>query len=203
MPQSFFSVFYLVKGVRIFLALLALSIPEVSVAIEEPAFETLMEEGAFSLRKYGTVLLAETEVEGAFEEAGNRAFGKLAGYIFGKNDGDQKIAMTAPVGMEALGTRYKVHFTMPGKWTLRTLPVPFEKSVRLIEQKPRKMAVVQYSGSWSEQRYREHEQALRRWMTEKGLKSSGEPIFARYNSPWTLWFLRRNEVWIPVETGDQ
>jgi hypothetical protein len=173
--------------------------PGVSMAIEEPNYETVMEEGSFSVRKYGTVILAETEVDGPFGEAGNRAFGTLAGYIFGKNTGAKKIAMTAPVGMVPRGQGYKVHFTMPREWNLQTLPDPKEKSVRLIEQKPRRLAVLKYSGSWSEDRYREHERRLREWMTRKGLKSSGEPVFARYNSPWTLWFLRRNEVWIPIE----
>jgi hypothetical protein len=187
------------KPRRLLSALFFLMIPEVSMAIEEPQFEVMMEEGAFSVRKYGAVVLAETEVEGAFEDAGNRAFSKLAGYIFGKNSSEQKIAMTAPVGMEPSGSRYKVQFTMPGTFSLQTLPAPDEKSVRLIEQKPRKLAVHRYSGSWSEKRYRDHELELRGWMEAKGLKASGQAIFARFNSPWTLWFLRRNEVWIPVE----
>ncbi len=169
------------------------------MAIEEPKYTLIESEGAFSVRNYDRFIVAETEVEADFESAGNRAFRRLAGYIFGGNEGGKKIAMTAPVGME-MGSekRYKVHFTMPREWTSASLPRPEEKSVVLKEVEARKVAVLEYSGSWSEERYRRHEAKLRAWMSGKNLRPSGTPVFARYNSPWTLWFLRRNEVMIPI-----
>jgi hypothetical protein len=170
------------------------------MAIEEPKYTVVQSDGSFSVRQYDRMIVAETEVEADFESAGNRAFRSLAGYIFGGNEGGKKIAMTAPVGMETGSEkRYKVHFTMPGEWTSSTLPRPEEPSVTLKVVEARKVAVLEYSGGWSEDRYRRHEVLLRKWMDDHGLRAKGPPVFARYNSPWTLWFLRRNEVLIPVE----
>ncbi len=175
-------------------------IPGVSMAIEEPKFNILKEDGAYSLRQYDRTVVAETRVQAGFEEAGSSAFRRLAGYIFGKNSDQSKIAMTAPVGMEMEGDGYRVHFTMPAEWAFEKLPSPGEPSVKLRQLEPRKMAAIRYSGGWSRDRYLEHELLLKKWIEKNGLHAIGVPVFARYNSPWALWFLRRNEVLIPVET---
>ena len=82
---------------------------------------------------------------------------------------------------------------------METLPVPLDDRVTLVREPGRLMAAIRYSGTWSRDRYEEKEATLRSLMGERGLKAVGEPIFARYNAPFTLWFLRRNEVLIPVE----
>jgi hypothetical protein len=176
-----------------------LLVPGVSMAIEEPKYSILKEDGPYSLRQYEPTVIAETLVDAGFEEAGNGAFRKLAGYIFGGNANRSKIAMTAPVGMEREGEGYRVHFTMPGGWAFERLPLPDESSVKLRQVAARKMAVIRYSGSWSRERYLEHEALLKSWMEKNFLVPKSNPVFARYNSPWTLWFLRRNEVLIQVD----
>ena len=168
------------------------------MAIEEPKFKVLKEDGVYSLRQYERTVVAETRVEAGFEDAGTSAFRRLAGYIFGNNSDRSKIAMTAPVGMEKEGDAYRVHFTMPEEWALEKLPVPVEASVKIRQLETRKMAAIRYSGGWSRERYLEHETLLKTWMARNGMQATGSPVFARYNSPWTLWFLRRNEVLIPV-----
>ncbi len=181
-----------------FLTALFLFTPGVTMAIEEPKFKILKEDGEYSLRQYEKTVVAETRVEAEFEVAGNSAFRRLAGYIFGRNSDQSKIAMTAPVGMEKEGDGYRVQFTMPASWTLERLPSPDEPLVKIRQLDARMMAVIRYSGGWSQERYLEHEALLKKWIEKNGLRPIGAPVFARYNSPWTLWFLRRNEVLFPV-----
>ena len=116
----------------------------------------------------------------------------------------EKIEMTAPVEQAPHGKdtdTYVFSFIMPSKYTLETLPSPVDPRVTLRQVKSRLLAALTYSGTWSEKRYRQHEAALLEAVKNAGLITIGESIFARYNSPFTLWFLRRNEVLVEVEEG--
>ena len=182
------------------------------MATESPKYEVLMKYEGFEVRKYGSYVVAETEVDGERGDAGNAAFGLLAGYIFGGNIASSKIAMTAPVTQAQKvemtspvtqtqsGAHWKVQFSMPSKWTLETLPKPTDSRVTLRVVPERVVAVMRYSGTWSEANYQEHLTALKEGLTREGLTSSGEPTWARYDPPWTPWFLRKNEVQLELAT---
>ena len=185
-----------------------------AMAIEESRYTVVEQADDFELRWYEPSIVAETLVEGGFSKVGSEGFRRLAGYIFGKNrkqesidmtapvsqeSSSEKIAMTAPVNQEADDGQWRITFTMPAEYTMETLPVPLDDRVTLVRESGRLMAAIQYSGTWSRDRYEEKEETLRSLMVERGLKAVGEPVFARYNAPFTLWFLRRNEVLIPVE----
>ena len=198
------------------------------MAIEEPAYTVVREGPGFELRRYQPQLLAETDVRGRFDQAGGKAFRILADYIFGNNQAAEKIAMTAPVSQRPAtaddqdrGTRiemtapvtqraknaqtgaFVVSFVMPARFTLDTVPRPNDARVRLREEPARLMAALRYSGGWGESRYRDHQARLLDAVRAAGLTPIGEPIYARYNSPFSLPFLRRNEVLIEVaEPGD-
>ncbi|MHC5121067.1 MAG: SOUL family heme-binding protein, partial [Planctomycetota bacterium] len=111
----------------------------------------------------------------------------------------EKIAMTAPVTQQASGDKYAVSFVMPAKYTLETLPAPTDPAVTVKEIPGYKAAVIRYSGTWSTKRYEAKKAQLETYMKENGLSAVGEPIWARYDPPFQLWFLRRNEVVIPIE----
>jgi hypothetical protein len=184
------------------------------MAIEEAPYTTVEQRGDFELRQYQPYVVAETIVEGSFEEVGNEAFRRLFGYISGANRSAQsiamtapveqaaaseKIAMTAPVTQEKSGDRWRVAFVLPSSYTLATAPQPTDARVTLALVPERLVASVRYSGTWSRGRYEENLQALERFIVEQGLTPTGEPVFARYNPPLMPWFLRRNEVLIPVQ----
>lgn len=184
------------------------------MAIEEPEYKVESKSANYEIRSYGPVLVAETKIEADFENAGNQAFRILAGYIFGANQSKEKIAMTAPVNQEAASEKiemtapvtqtrgssgFLIQFTMPKKYSLETLPKPNDSRVLLRQQPARKVAVYRYSGSWSESRYNEKLASFREELKKDGVSIVGEPVLARYNSPFQLWFLRRNEIWIEVE----
>jgi hypothetical protein len=184
-------------------------------AVEEAEFKVVERDGRFEVRDYAPQILAETIVEQSMEDAGNAAFRRLFKYISGENSQTNKIAMTAPVGQEragekiamtapvsqqAEGDRWAVSFMMPQSYTMQSIPRPTNAQIRLREVPARRVAAIRYSGFWSESRYAKHLEQLRAWMEQKGLAPAGDPVWARYNPPFTPWFMRRNEVLIPLET---
>lgn len=184
-----------------------------AMAIEEASYKALKTSGAFELREYAPHIVAETVVEGDLEGAGSKAFRRLFRYISGDNRSRGKIAMTAPVsqeqkgekirmtapvGQQRAGEKWAVSFTMPAGYTLETLPVPDDPTITLRQVPARRMAAVRYSGLWSESSYLRHRQELESWIRESGLTVTGDPLWARYNPPFTPWFMRRNEILIPV-----
>ncbi|HEX6852973.1 MAG TPA: heme-binding protein [Candidatus Polarisedimenticolaceae bacterium] len=168
------------------------------MATEEPSFEVVKAYEDFEVRLYDPYVIAETEVDGAFEKAGNAGFRVLFRYIDRGNARSESIAMTAPVTQSAKEGRTVVGFVMPAGSTLDTLPAPADARIRMREVPSRRVAAIRYSGSWSEARFREHEAALRVALEREGLRAAGEPIWARYNAPFVPWFLRRNEVLLEV-----
>ena len=188
----------------------------VAMGVERAAYIVEKKDGAFEVRQYASQIVAEITVDGTMEEAGNKAFRPLFNYISGANrtqgkiamtapvsqqlDGE-KIAMTAPVGQEAISNRWAVTFTMPTNFTLATLPSPTDEKVRLRAIPARRMAAVRYSGTWSQKRYERNLARLRDWMKTNGLIAAGEPVWARYNPPFTPWFMRRNEILVPITSA--
>ena len=185
-----------------------------TVGIEKVQYDVVEKSRAIEVREYKPYLVAETLVDSDFKEAGNVAFRRLFNYISGDNQAkesiamtapvnqqaqSEKIAMTAPVTQQASGDQYAVSFVMPAKYTLETLPAPTDPAVTVKEIPGYKAAVIRYSGTWSPKRYEEKKAQLETYMKENGLSAVGEPIWARYDPPFQLWFLRRNEVVIPIE----
>ena len=189
------------------------------MATEEPKYRVEKDYGEFEVRLYTPVIVAETEVTGEFGKVSNEGFRRLAGYIFGGNDGGRKIAMTAPVGTEPApektagakidmtapvgaepkGEGWIVSFTMPSRWTMKSLPVPDDERIRLREIPARRVAAVRFSGTWGAGKFEAVTARLREQLKEKGLVPVGEAtVYARYNPPWTPWFLRRNEVLVSL-----
>ena len=186
------------------------------MAIEEATYKVVKKDDKFEIRDYAPHILAETVVEGDLEQAGNKAFNKLFRYISGDNRSRDKVEMTAPVSQEPMGEKIKmtapvgqqrvqerwaVSFMMPASYTLETLPEPEDPKVTLRQVPARRIATVRYSGFWSEKNYLRYKLELESWIHEQGLTIVGDPIWARYNPPFTPWFLRRNEILIPVDAG--
>jgi hypothetical protein len=207
----------MLPAIRILLTMMVIMIGATdAMAIEEAAYQVVKKEDRFEVRDYAPHILAETIVEGEMKEAGNIAFRRLFKYISGDNRSQDKVAMTAPVsqvlegekiemtapvGQQNVQGRWAVSFMMPASYTLETLPVPVDQKVSLRQVPARRLAAVRYSGTWSKKNYLRYMQELESWINDEGLTIVGEPIWARYNPPFTLWFLRRNEILIPVDVN--
>jgi len=201
----------------VFCAVFLIAFTGEGMAYEEAKYTVIMKEESFELRQYESHIVAETIVEGDFDRVGNEGFRRLFKYISGENQKKQaismtapvsqdasseKIAMTTPVNQERTGNQWRIAFLMPSAYTIETLPQPLDPKVLLKEIPARRMAAITYSGTWSRKRYEEKKALLELFIKKQGLKSIGEPVFARYNPPFMPWFMRRNEVLIPVQGPD-
>ena len=195
--------------------------PLFSHAIEEPDYEVIRTFDQVELRRYAPYVVVEVVLDTSAEAAGNQAFPILAGYIFGKNKGEKKFAMTAPVTQAAVPMPIpmptpmrmdmtapvtqtavpggmRVQFVLPKGVTLATAPEPIDPRVILREVPAGTWAVIRYSGTWSQANYVEHLGQLKADLQAAGVATQGEPVLARYNGPFTPWFMRRNEIWLAV-----
>lgn len=190
-----------------------------AAAAEEPPYEVIRSDGAIEVRRYGELLVAQTAVEGAYDEVGGAAFRRLAGFIFGDNTTREKVAMTAPVlqqpeagaaeGTEIAmtapvlqepdGETWIMTFVMPSEFTRETLPEPNDPQVKIATIPPRTVATIRFSGLMGEKKVDRYSAKLSRWLEEHGYRAVSEPRSAGYNPPWTLPPLRRNEIHIDIE----
>ncbi len=184
------------------------------MATERPTFTVLQKLDAIEVREYPPLLVAETTADGDRDEASSAGFRKLAAYIFGGNRSGTSVAMTAPVTQTkgqtiemtapvtqapTAGQGWLIQFTMPSKFkSLDELPIPNDSAVTLRAIPKRTVAVVTYSGVWSEALYARHLATLHTGIVKAGLKPLGPAVFARYDPPWKPWFLRTNEIMIEV-----
>lgn len=171
---------------------------------EQPAYESLTLEGPFELRDYAPQTVAEVTTTGSRRRAVSDAFWPLANYIFAKEREGEKIAMTAPVTQttDAENDAWTVRFVMPAEYSLETLPSPAGAEVRLEELPAMRMAAVKFSGIANDRSIAREEAKLLAWMEGQGLIPAGLPTYAYYNDPFTLPFIRRNEVMVPVMSAD-
>ena len=201
---------------RIILSTITLTFMGAVMAIEEPKFSVLEKNPPFELRSYAPMILAEAQTEGDLDEASSQGFRLIAGYIFGQNQVSEKIAMTvpvaveeqapksakiamtAPVNIESNAGKWTVSFVMPSEYTMETLPKPLNPRVQLRQIPAVKRAVIMFTGFNSENKVAEKTLELEEWMRSKNLQAVGVPRFARYNPPWSIPFMRRNEIMIDV-----
>jgi hypothetical protein len=193
-------------------------------SLEEPPFKILAKTAAFELRSYQPMIVAEVMVQGDVTSAGKEGSRLIKDYIFrqginepkdvGQRDGEkismtvpvtmekapEKISMTVPVTMEqSAGAGYRVHFVMPSKYTLQTLPQPSDPRVTLREIPAQKVAAVRFSKFSTEATIAAQTALLQSWMAQQNLKATGKPQFARYDPPFVPPLLRRSEILIAVE----
>jgi hypothetical protein len=192
------------------------------MAVEEAPYRVVLQDGAFEVREYPAQIAAEVSVGGDQDQAGNSGFRLLAGYIFGGNHTREAIAMTAPVVQSGGADRSKgvsipmtapvvqteqqgtwtVRFIMPRTATLASLPVPNDPRVHLVQVPASSQAVLRFSGLAFASDVAARTAELRAKIAAHHLQPIGPPSLARFNPPWTLWFLRRNEVMIPLQATD-
>jgi len=184
--------------------------------VETPKYQIVVQDGDFELRDYPPQVVAEVSGSGSRQQTLSNGFGPLARYIFAKERGGERIAMTAPVQQRAVTDDakiamtapvtqsltddgdWRVQFIMPAEYSLADLPPPGNAQVRLDQIPARRLAAVRFSGRTNDQALAEQQQRLNDWMLARNLKPRGEPIYAYYNDPFTPGPLRRNEVLFEV-----
>ena len=199
--------------VMVSVAVSAAMIGPVMSNVELPSYTVTASDGDIEIRQYTPMIIAEVQVEGERREAIGDGFRLLADFIFGNNTVQQEIAMTAPVQQQqsteiamtapvrqqGSGTSWTVSFVMPSHFTMDTLPKPNNDQVTIKQVPGKKYVAIQFSGTASEDNLSEHTQELMAYISENNLKTIGTLKYAFYNPPWTLPFMRRNEVMIEIE----
>lgn len=190
------------------------------MATEEPRFSIIEKSEPFELRSYAPQLIAEVKVEGDLDTASSQGFRLIAAFIFGQNQVSEKISMTAPVAIETAQStkiamtvpvgieaskdsakgvsQWVFSFVMPSEYTMATLPKPLNPLVSIRELPAQRRAAITFSGFYNEAKVLEKTNALEAWIKSKQWQSIGNPQFARYNPPWSIPFMRRNEILITV-----
>ena len=186
------------------------------MAVERPCYAVEISEKPFEVRDYASSIVASVHVNGSREDAVNAGFRILAGYIFGDNQTQGKIAMTAPVMQsENAGQRiamtapernlgkdgWEIRFTMPAAYTMSTLPKPGDARVHLVEVPARRAAVITFSGFWSDSNLQSHRAQLLEFLDRHQLTAVSAPVYAFDDPPWTPWFWRTNEVLVEVASA--
>lgn len=188
---------------------------ENAMSLEQPDYTVLYKDGDIEYRQYEPYLVAATVIEnsGTRNNAGNEGFRRLFNYITGSNQrqaeiamtapvaqgpSSEKIAMTAPVQRSSSTQGYSVAFMLPTKYTLETAPVPTDERVQIKAIPGRLMAVLRYSGRWTESNYAKKQGALRDALDAESINRVGEFQSALYDPPYTPPFMRRNEVMVEV-----
>ncbi len=180
--------------------------------VEQAGYTVIETHGAIEIRDYAPMIVAQTEVSGARDEAISKGFRTIADYIFGNNTAQQKvamtapviqqpsekIAMTAPVIQQGEGDQWQVRFVMPSEYRMDTLPTPKNNAVDIKEIPGKRFVVIRFSGMADEEMLAEQTTALNSFIKEKGLEPLSPPAYAFFNPPWTLPPLRRNEVMVEV-----
>ena len=181
----------------------ALLLSGAAMATEEPKYTVLKQTEDFELRRYDEQLVAQTWVTGDQDAASRAGFKILADYIFGNNSAAngkiRKISMTAPVSIQQTKDKWRVQFTMPSRYTLQTLPKPNNPNIEIVEVPAQTYGVIKFSGSAGTEKVAAKTKELQSWMQAQNLTITGKPELARYNPPWTLPFLRRNEIMIAYQ----
>jgi hypothetical protein len=183
--------------------------------VEQPKYAVTRSDGAIEIRDYGSMIAAEVELSGERRAAINEGFRLIAGYIFGANKPNAKIAMTAPVEQQAKQTiamtapvtqqsrdrSWTVRFIMPKSWTMETLPTPTDDRVKLVPLPSKQMVVIRFSGVANDALIATKTSELRQYAADNKLSVRGEPVLAFYNPPWTLPFFRRNEIMLELTSS--
>jgi hypothetical protein len=188
-------------------------------ATEEPAYQVVQALGSGAeVRLYAPYVVAEVTVPGTAKDAGNTAFPILAGYIFGKNQGERKFDMTAPVTQAAAAVKlemtapvtqaaaadgFVVQFVLPRSVSLATAPEPLDGRIRLRELPAQRVAAIRYSGFWTQANYQEHLEKLQATLRSANIEWVGQPVLSRYDPPFKPWFLRRNEIWLSLNNASK
>ena len=186
-----------------------------AMATEEIAYTVIKSDGDIEIREYEETVVAEVTVDGTRKEAPSKAFRTLFKYISGENIAKQEIPMTAPVSQELKSQKiamtapvsqeqtdegtWTIAFYMPNDMDFENTPLPKNDNVNIRKIPSKQKITIRFSGRSTDSNIAEHEAELKQYIVDNKIEVAGAPMYAFYNPPWTLWFMRRNEVLFDVK----
>ena len=164
-----------------------------NMAYEEPIYKIIESTNNYEIREYKDRLAVEIEYSNQ-----DNGFRYLFNYISGENKNSEKVKMTVPVTQSNNNKKMKMQFFLPAKFTIQNAPKPTNKMVKLVIIEGGIYAVIKYSGRLSNKNYSKHYKKLTNQLIKDKIDFIEPAIRATYNGPFTLPFLRRNEIMIKV-----
>ena len=171
------------------------------MSLETPKYSVLEKNANFEIRSYKNFIVAHTDVQSEYKQATSMGFRRIANYIFGGNDKNLKIPMTAPVISTSPGINpdsYEVMFFMPSNYSLKNLPKPNLESVNVDEFQIKKVAAIKFGGWATEENCLKYQKKLEIWLQKKSIKTDLDYMVAQYNSPWAIPPFRKNEILVRI-----
>ena len=183
--------------------------------VKEPKYNVISFQKNIEIREYVPILVAQVAVTDERKSAISSGFKILADYIFGNNKSvmminrtapsaqqeGKRISMTAPVIQQESkdSKNWNIAFVMPEEYSIKTLPQPKNKQIEIISIPRKRYVVIRFSGLPTEYALGKHKKNLIDFIAKERINARGTPILAFYNPPWTLPFLRRNEIMFEIE----
>ena len=170
--------------------------------LETPKYSLIKKSGSYEIRDYEPMTIARTLVDSDYRDATSAGFRRIASYIFGGNDKNIEIAMTAPVISNSPGDvegEYEILFVMPSSFKKENLPKPNSPTVEIMDRSLNLTACISFGGWATKERAKKYHIKLNNWLKKEGYKADGKFMVAQYNSPWALPPFRHNEIIVRVK----
>ena len=176
---------------------------------EQPNYKVIIDERPLAIRDYPSVMVIETRVLASRADAAGKAFRRLFEYISGENEASLKIPMTAPVAQTLANEEVKtsdywaIRFFLPNNMLEESIPRPIDNEILVKRLEAQRYATVSFKGSQGDKKIKENMFLLKSFLVSQGYEVSGSPVFAFYDPPFIPWFLRDNEILLPVKKDEE
>ena len=173
---------------------------------ERPSYNLVVKEDGLEIRDYAAAIVVETQVSASRRDAAGEAFRSLFNYISGNNTSNLEIPMTAPVaqtpagkGQDGVSGKWAIRFFLPSNYSVENIPQPLQQGINIVTLEAQRFASVSFKGTQNDKKVAKYTTQLRKFIFRKGYEVSGEPVYAFYDPPFVPWFLRNNEILLPIQ----
>ena len=173
---------------------------------ERPIYNVVVKEDGLEIRDYAPAIVVETQVLASRRDAAGEAFRGLFKYISGNNTSGLEIPMTAPVaqtpagkGPDGVSSKWAIRFFLPSNYSVENIPQPLQQGINIVTLEAQRFASVSFKGTQNDKKVAKYTTQLREFISQKGYEVSGEPVYAFYDPPFVPWFLRDNEILLPIQ----
>ncbi len=161
--------------------------------IESYSYQVVKKYKDFEIRNYEASLFTTVKLSSkGYKDTSRKGFSILAGYIFGDNDKNKKIAMTSPVAM-SLEDSATMMFMVPREFDKKTLPKPNQSQINFVEEPAKKIAAISFTGWANDEKIAKYQKKLKLILETENISYTNQFYFFGYNPPYEI-FNRKNEV---------
>ena len=192
--------------IRILTIIAILTASPVWAGYERPSYNVVLKEDGLEIRDYALAIVVETQVLASRRDAAGEAFRSLFNYISGNNTANLEIPMTSPVAQtlvgkspDGAGDKWAIRFFLPSNLSVEDIPRPLQQDINIVTLAAQRFASVSFKGTQNDKKVSKHTAQLREFISQKGYGVSGEPVYAFYDPPFVPWFLRDNEILLPIQ----